>query len=88
MMTVFELSNEALREFYVCASELPVIGLIRKHSGQPPAQIKHWNKDQGVFYNEVETLADETDVKAFMDHYASVLARTGWKVLSEPLNPT
>jgi hypothetical protein len=80
-MTVFEVSNEALKEFYLCHSPLNLAALIKNHCDQPPSTIAHWKKDQGVFYNEVETLSVGTDVKAFMDHYAGVLARTGWKVL-------
>ena len=75
-MTVFEISNEARREFYLCASASPVMALIREHCDRPPAAIAHWKKDEGVFYNEVDTLPPGTDVKAFMEHYAGVLART------------
>ena len=83
-MTVFEISNEALKEFYLCASPLSLAALIQKHCDEPPSTIAHWKKDQGVFYNEVETLSVGADLKIFIDHYAGVLTRTGWKVLSEP----
>jgi len=83
-MTVFEISNEALKEFYLCASQLSLAALNQRHFDQPPSLIAHWQKKHGVFYNEIETLAVGTDLKSFMDQYSGVLARTGWKVMTEP----
>jgi hypothetical protein len=80
-MTVFEVSNTERKEFYLCASNQPLLALIREHCDHPPAAIAHWNKEEGVFYNEVDTVPVDADVKAFMEHYADVLVRTGWKVL-------
>ncbi len=78
-MTVFEVSNETLKEFYVCASAASLDELMREHCDRPPAMIAHWKKNQGVFYNEIETLPD-AETPAFMRKYAAVLERTGWKV--------
>jgi hypothetical protein len=83
-MTVFEISNTERKEFYLCASAKPLLSLMREHCDHPPAAIAHWKKDEGVFYNEVDTLPGFPDVEAFMTHYAEVLLRTGWTVLSEP----
>lgn len=82
-MTVFEVSNDKLKEFYLCASALPLAELMREHCDRPPKAIAHWRKDHGVFYGVVEEFKGETDVKAFMGKYKEVLARTGWTVLVE-----
>lgn len=80
-MTVFEISNQALKEFYLCASERPMDELMRLHCDRPPAAIAHWGKDQGVYYAEVERFATKDLAGVFMENYREVLARTGWKVL-------
>lgn len=80
-MTVFEVSNEALKELYLCASALPLAGLMREHCDRPPEAIEHWKKNQGVFFSEVESLPDEAEARAFMEKYAAVTERTGWKIL-------
>lgn len=80
-MTVFEISNSELKEFYLCVSDRAMGELMRGHCEQPPEAIAHWKKNQGVLYNEVEVLPDEKAAKAFLQQYRAVLARTGWKVL-------
>lgn len=80
-VTVFELSNETLKEFYLCAAKATLSELIREHCDRPPAAISHWQKGQGIFYNEIETFADAPAADAFMIKYAGVIARTGWKIL-------
>lgn len=81
-MTVFEVSNNALKEFYLCASALPLDALMREHCDRPPKPVAHWKKEQGVFYAEVEKFADEALARAFMGKYTLTLTRTGWTVLS------
>ncbi len=80
-VTVFEVSNETLKEFYLCASPAPLSELIHEHCDRPPAAISHWQKGQGIFYNEIETFADAPAADAFMIQYAGVIARTGWKII-------
>jgi hypothetical protein len=82
-VTVFELSNDALREFYLCVSALSLAELITEQCARPPRAIVHWKwrKSADVFYSEIEVLPDEKQALAFMAQYAAVLARTGWKVV-------
>lgn len=80
-MTVFEVSNETLKEFYLCASPANLSELIREHCDRPPAAISHWQKGQSIFYVEIDTLAGPAAASEFMDKYAMVIARTGWKVI-------
>lgn len=80
-MTVFEVSNDELKEFYLCASALPLAELMREHCDRPPTAIAHWKKAQGVFYGEVQRFPDAAQASEFMGKYKEVLGRTGWKVL-------
>ena len=80
-MSVYELSNEALKEFYLCASVSELKELMRAHCERPPAPIAHWKKDHGVFYSEVEKFADEKLAGDFLTIYTVTLERTGWKVI-------
>lgn len=80
-MTVFEVSNESRKEFFVCASSLPLEALMRSHCDAPPAAIAHWKKGETIFYDAIEAFRTEAEARAFAASYAVVLARTGWKVL-------
>ncbi len=80
-MTVFEVSNETLKEFYLCASPATLSELIREQCDRPPAAIAHWQKGNHIFYTEIESFADLKNAQGFMGKYAGVIAGTGWKVL-------
>lgn len=56
---------------------------MRAHCALPPPGIAHWERGHGVFYNELESFADEATARAFLERYAGVLRRTGWTVLVE-----
>jgi hypothetical protein len=80
-VTVFEVSNDTLKEFYLCASPASLTELIREQCDRQPAAIAHWKKGQAIFYTEIESFPDLKNAEGFMAKYAVVIARTGWKVL-------
>lgn len=83
-MTVFEASNDTLKEFYLFASTQPLNAVMRAHCGRPPKEIAHWRKGQAIFYVEVEILPDEAQAWEFLEKHVVILERTGWKVFVEP----
>lgn len=54
---------------------------MRAHCVSPPPEMAHWTREHGVFYNQLETFGEPATARAFMERYAVVLRRTGWKVL-------
>ncbi|MBI2387004.1 MAG: hypothetical protein HYV14_13510 [Elusimicrobia bacterium] len=80
-MTVFEASNDTLKEFYLFISTQSLGTVVRAHCDRPPKKIAHWRKGQAIFYNEVEVLPDEAQAWEFLEKYVGTLERTGWKVL-------
>jgi hypothetical protein len=83
-VTIFELTNETLKEFFICSSSLPLEQLRRSHQTRPPSDIAHWTSSHRVLYQEVEAALGPEQARAFLKHYAQALARTGWKVLPNP----
>lgn len=83
-MTVFEASNDTLKEFYLFVSARPVDAVLRAHCDRPPKEIGHWRKGQAIFYAEVEILPDEELAWEFLEKYVGILERTGWKVFVQP----
>lgn len=79
-VTVFEASNDTLREFFVFMSTRPLEDVRTGHCARPPAKIAHWRKGQAIFYAEIEVLADEAAAWEFIEKYVSVIERTGWAV--------
>lgn len=86
-MTVFEASNDTLKEFYVFLSPRPLDAIAADHFTRPPKKIAHWKKGQPVFYEEVATLPDEAQAWEFIEKYVVILERTGWKVLVAQIQP-
>jgi hypothetical protein len=80
-VTVFEASNDTLREYYVFMSTSPLIEVIRGHCERPPKKIAHWRRGHSIYYIEVEILPDEETAWEFLERYVGTLERTGWTVL-------
>lgn len=83
-MTVFEASNDTLKEFYLFVSTGSVGAAMSAHCDRPPKAIAHWRKGQAIFYAEVEILPDEEQAWEFVEKYVGVLERTGWRVFVQP----
>lgn len=80
-MTVFEASNDTLREYYVFMSPKPLIDVIRAQGARKPAKISHWRKSHEIHYSEAEIAPDEEAAWEFMERYVVTLELTGWTVL-------
>jgi hypothetical protein len=83
-VTVFEASNDTLKEFYLFVSARSLGAVLRAHCARPPREIAHWRKSQAIFYAEVEIFPDEELAWEFLERYVGTLERTGWKVLVQP----
>lgn len=83
-MTVFEASNDTLKEFYLFVSARSVDAVLRAHCARPPKEIAHWRRGQAIFYTEVEIFPDETRAWEFLEKYVGILELTGWKVFVQP----
>lgn len=80
-MTVFEASNDTLKEFYLFVAPRALEAVMSDHCRRPPREIAHWRKGQAIFYTEVEVLPDVKLAWEFLEKYVGILERTGWKVL-------
>lgn len=86
-MTVFEASNDTLREYYVFMARRALKDVMRADCDRPPTEIAHWRKGQAIYYHEVETLKDEAAAWEFIEKYVGTLERTGWTVLVAKIRP-
>lgn len=81
-VSVFEAINETLQEFYVGITPLPSdAGLADKLS---TLYVPHWKPGHKIACRFVATDMEKPDAQQFVDGHAKSLARTGWKVLTEP----
>lgn len=83
-MTVFEASNDTLKEFYLFVAPRALGAVMSDHCRRPPREISHWRKGQTIFYAEVEIFPDEELAWEFLERYVGILERTGWTVLVQP----
>lgn len=54
---------------------------MRAQCDLPPPEMASWKREDGVFYNELESFDELATVRAFAERYSEVLRRTGWKVV-------
>lgn len=82
-MTVFEATNDTLREVYIGTTERLMERLVDEFERRPPARTAHWDKAHRIGFRCVEYAIPASDARAFIDNYASSEALSGWKILRD-----
>jgi hypothetical protein len=80
-ITVFEASNDILKELYIGTTSQPIEKLEKDHKTQPPSAIAHWRPNHKVVYRTVESNLSPTDAAPFAKGYAAAVEKMGWRAI-------
>ncbi|MBI5202720.1 MAG: hypothetical protein HY925_14100 [Elusimicrobia bacterium] len=83
LVTVFEASNETLRELYVGTTTHLVEVLTRLFLERPPARVSHWRSTHRISIRCVDYSVAVHDVDDFLEAYAASEALKPWKVIRQ-----
>lgn len=80
--TIYEASNETLKELYVGMTSLSLHQVMTKFRGRRPPEISHWNSDHAVSYQIVESSLAASHAADFVVAHAAKAKRPGWTVIA------
>jgi len=83
LVSIFEASNETLKEVLLGATPRLLQQLVREHEERRPTEISHWAEEHRVGYRCLEYSISGREARAFISKRARVLRDKGWKVLQE-----
>ncbi|MBI4345449.1 MAG: hypothetical protein HY553_01245 [Elusimicrobia bacterium] len=81
LVSVFEASNETLKEVLLGVTARLLQRLVREHQKTPPPAIAHWSARHNVDYRCLDYSVKAREARGVIERRAKALRARGWRVL-------